>query len=318
MDNEKTYAVYMHISPSNKRYIGITSMKPVEKRWANGCGYSSQYFSRAIEKYGWENFQHIIIATDLSEKDAIEMEIDLIKKYKSNQRDFGYNITAGGEGTNGMPRSQNAIELQRIALSKPVYQFDLEYNFIAEHDGVRAAARHIQCKNKSGIQKCCNYQGVTAYGYIWRYKKDVPDPFDKSTIPKFESKYNTRPIYQINRITREYCIWDCIKDAVNATGYSVDLIRQSCDCLESVSYSDYKWVYCDQIDNIDLFVSDDNNFIRHGVANAVKQLDLSRKLVSFYCSISEAANKLNLNRKRIVRACNNNEEYGNSYWEYAT
>lgn len=51
----------MHISPSNKRYIGITSQKP-EIRWANGKGYSyNKHFYRAIQKYGWDNFEHRIL-----------------------------------------------------------------------------------------------------------------------------------------------------------------------------------------------------------------------------------------------------------------
>ena len=69
----KTYIVYMHISPSKKKYIGITSL-PTEKRWKNGNGYKKQpYFHRAINKYGWDNFQHIIIARGLSEEDAKAM-----------------------------------------------------------------------------------------------------------------------------------------------------------------------------------------------------------------------------------------------------
>ena len=61
----------MHISPSNKKYIGITKQK-VNKRWKNGNGYKTQqYFYRAIEKYGWDNFQHIIIAKGLT-KDIFE------------------------------------------------------------------------------------------------------------------------------------------------------------------------------------------------------------------------------------------------------
>ena len=98
---ENNYTVYMHISPSGKRYIGITSMKP-EKRWKNGKGYlNNQYFTNAIEKYGWDNFEHIIIAINLSEEQAKEMEIELIAKWDSVNRDKGYNITLGGEGGNG-------------------------------------------------------------------------------------------------------------------------------------------------------------------------------------------------------------------------
>lgn len=69
---KNNYTVYVHITPNNKRYVGITSTK-VEKRWVNGNGYKSQkYFYRAIEKYGWDNIQHEIITENLSEHMAKE------------------------------------------------------------------------------------------------------------------------------------------------------------------------------------------------------------------------------------------------------
>ena len=60
------WSVYIHISPSNKYYVGITSKTP-EERWRNGFGYYTQsYFYNAIQKYGWDNFQHEIISENLS------------------------------------------------------------------------------------------------------------------------------------------------------------------------------------------------------------------------------------------------------------
>lgn len=94
MANE--YCVYKHISPSEKIYIGITSQKP-ENRWKNGEGYKSNlYFYNAINKYGWENFKHEILLTNLTKEEAEQKEIELITFYKSNQQNFGYNISNGG------------------------------------------------------------------------------------------------------------------------------------------------------------------------------------------------------------------------------
>ena len=78
------YMVYMHISPSNKRYIGITSMNDENIRWQNGNGYKhNKHFYRAIEKYGWDNFQHIIIARNLTKEEACWLEIELIREWDS-------------------------------------------------------------------------------------------------------------------------------------------------------------------------------------------------------------------------------------------
>ena len=43
LDNK--YVCYMHISPSNKKYIGITCQE-TDRRWQKGKGYkNNQYFS---------------------------------------------------------------------------------------------------------------------------------------------------------------------------------------------------------------------------------------------------------------------------------
>lgn len=96
MNNE--YVVYMHTSPSNKRYIGITSQNP-ERRWRkNGYGYKDHlYFWRAIQKYGWDNFKHDILFTGLTKDEAEQKEVELIAYYHSNNVNFGYNMSIGGE-----------------------------------------------------------------------------------------------------------------------------------------------------------------------------------------------------------------------------
>lgn len=92
----REFTVYMHVSPNGKRYIGITSQEP-KLRWAGGSGYSdNKHFKSAIDKYGWNNFEHIIVASGLSLKAACKMESDLISKYDTMNQEKGYNHTTGG------------------------------------------------------------------------------------------------------------------------------------------------------------------------------------------------------------------------------
>lgn len=97
-DRDVKFCVYKHTSPNNKVYIGITS-KPVTIRWGvDGKEYKSNtYFWNAIQKYGWANFKHEILASNLSLQEASELETSLISKYNSMNPDFGYNHTTGGE-----------------------------------------------------------------------------------------------------------------------------------------------------------------------------------------------------------------------------
>lgn len=95
--NDRKYVVYKHTSPNGKCYIGITRQKP-ETRWRkDGSGYiGNTYIYNAIKKYGFENFQHEILYTGLTKEEAEQKEIELIAYYKSDNRDFGYNIEHGG------------------------------------------------------------------------------------------------------------------------------------------------------------------------------------------------------------------------------
>lgn len=103
IDDERKWCVYMHTSPSGKRYIGITSQEPPEKRWKNGYGYKSNgYFWNAINLYGWSSFKHDILFVNLTLNEANKKEVELITLYKSDQREFGYNIAPGGDASNGV------------------------------------------------------------------------------------------------------------------------------------------------------------------------------------------------------------------------
>ena len=92
------YIVYQHKNKiNNKVYIGITSRTPKE-RWGNqGCNYkTSPYFYNAIQKYGWDNFEHNILYTNLTKEEACKKEQELISHFNSMNREFGYNSTSGG------------------------------------------------------------------------------------------------------------------------------------------------------------------------------------------------------------------------------
>lgn len=100
MTRERTYIVYKHTcKATNKVYIGITSWN-LEARWRNKYK-TCPHMARAVKKYGWDGFDHEILAEGLSKEDAQVMEKELISLYKSNHPDYGYNISTGGESHTG-------------------------------------------------------------------------------------------------------------------------------------------------------------------------------------------------------------------------
>ena len=112
---DRRWCVYMHTNKSNNKvYVGQTCKKP-EHRWNNGKGYLIQKddgtynqpaFARAIQKYGWDGFEHIIFAENLTKDEANRMETSLIRLYKTKDPRYGYNLTYGGEGSVGFVHSE--------------------------------------------------------------------------------------------------------------------------------------------------------------------------------------------------------------------
>lgn len=88
------FTVYCHKNMTNGMcYVGITS-ESVYRRWQNGRNYSGT-FKKAIDQYGWDNFEHIIIATDLNRDEACAMEQSLVHQYK--EKGISYNEKDGGD-----------------------------------------------------------------------------------------------------------------------------------------------------------------------------------------------------------------------------
>lgn len=109
---ERNYCVYCHTNKLNgKKYIGITNNP--DRRWrCSGIEYKSplnrnrkSVFWDAIQKYGWDNFEHEILESNLSQDEACELETLYINKFKTFigfDDCNGYNATLGGDGTSGL------------------------------------------------------------------------------------------------------------------------------------------------------------------------------------------------------------------------
>lgn len=188
------FTVYMHINKVNgKKYVGITHHKDLNKRWVNGKGYfRNKHFADAIEKYGWNNFEHLIIMQGLDKETACEVERWLIQEHDTQNKMKGYNITDGGEFFHHTEESKKLMSLNRKG--KGLHVFSEEHKRkISEHHGggadkkqvlcvetgmiyesINDAARAVEC-NKKLISNCCrkipHYN--TAKGYHWEFVNEV-------------------------------------------------------------------------------------------------------------------------------------------------
>ena len=110
--------IYCAISPSNKKYYGYTLNFNGRKAGHLKCARKGQkcLFYTAIRKYGPENFIWKIIEEHEKEdkkelkKILCEREIYWITLDKTYLKEFGYNMTKGGDGRVGVPHSKESKE----------------------------------------------------------------------------------------------------------------------------------------------------------------------------------------------------------------
>ena len=109
----KKYVVYQHVTPDGMYYFGQT--QNVEKRWrCNGVLYKGTALQPYIEKYGWENIQHIVLFRDQTKEDALFIENFLIETAREdgvciNQRRSG--LVSKEEGYKQQYYQQNRDEI---------------------------------------------------------------------------------------------------------------------------------------------------------------------------------------------------------------
>ena len=256
MSKKNNYKVYVHINKVNgKRYYGITKQE-VENRWRNGKGYSNNdYFWNSINKYGWDNFEHIVIAKGLTEEEAKWLEIELIREWDTTNRDKGYNISLGGESSNHSEESRKKMseshkgmtfsEEHKKNLSEAhkgqdspnktkVYCVELDMYF----DTITEASKYVGC-TVGNISSVLGKNG-TAKGYHWIYAEDV----------------NEENINKVLRVIKVYCVeldmyFDTVKKASEYVGCSqqnISAVLSPNSCNKTAK--GYHWVYAEDVEKI--------------------------------------------------------------------
>lgn len=196
--NNDSYCVYIHTFPNGKVYVGITCTAP-ERRWrADGSGYRKQpVIYHAIKKYGWENVNHEIVASNLTKDEACKFEMLLIDKLKSNRHEFGYNIDNGGQ-TSGSHSPETLEKMRKSMLGEKNHNYGKDFSketrekLSLSHKGKKTgadnpAAKSVMCietgeifpttvsaakavnVSRGTICSCLLGRSKTAGGYHWKY-----------------------------------------------------------------------------------------------------------------------------------------------------
>lgn len=216
-----TGCIYMHAFPNGKVYIGQTTQNPTA-RWNNGNGYPKKYnpyLYNAIQKYGWNNIEHIILEDNVPKYNLNKLEEYYISKYNSCDIDFGYNLTRGGD--NHMIDMISRMKREKPVIcheTKTIYQSPIVVDKAFDISGV--------CNICNGTKSRNHY----AKGYHWWYFDD----YIKLSETEINDIINDNENY-----TKVLCItnnktYNSIKEAASELGLLPSMICHSCDTGRSV------------------------------------------------------------------------------------
>lgn len=115
------YFVYIHTNLTNgKRYVGLTTQKPIHRWGHQGNHYrGNKHFWSAIQKYGWDGFEHTVIECDTREE-MIYLEKYFIAFYETKNPIKGYNVLPGGQTLDG-PNNPNFGNHKLAGSANPMY-----------------------------------------------------------------------------------------------------------------------------------------------------------------------------------------------------
>ena len=182
---QKIFTVYkITDKTNNKVYIGVTS-QDIESRLkghiSKAEGGSQLKLHKMIMEHGKENFVISEVEVTTDKNIAPELEKKYIKLFQSNNPDYGYNISEGGEYV-------MITEAMRIAMSegqqgcikprlrKGVIQFAATGEFLKEYPSVAEAARQNNMSPEAlrrhfrGCYDYTNEKVLKRLKYIWKLK----------------------------------------------------------------------------------------------------------------------------------------------------
>ena len=226
------YKIYVHVNKVNgKIYIGQTKSENLNRRWnTDGSGYKTNtHFWNAIQKYGWDNFNHVVLIEDLSLEEANLIEEELIKKYNSTNPKKGYNLRFGGNNSSFSEETINKFK----EIRKGTQRGELN-NFY----GKRHSEETKQKLRENHLNRPAYFKG---HKHSTDSKKKISE--SKKGIPLSDRTSNAKSVVQYSNENDCIKVWSCIMDAVRFFGGSTTSHIVACCKGKRNKAFGYKWRY---------------------------------------------------------------------------
>jgi len=242
-DKEQTqFKIYLMTSPSNKQYIGLTSLNIKNRIKQHVYDSENQIgnrpICRTIKKYGIDNIKIEIIDYANSKEEMVELEIYYIENY--NTYNNGLNATLGGDGIFGYKRTgeQKEVASERMkeyfknidnrekasksiklyfeslesrdinALNQHAKYFNVykvDGSFVGKYINQTEVAESLGI-NSQDVSHCLNKRHKTSKGYIFIHEDENQDLeiYLNKMLPKYYPPKNPKQFNVYDKDTNEY------------------------------------------------------------------------------------------------------------------
>ena len=296
----KYWNVYIHINRINgKTYVGITSKDLIRRFGCQGQGYKGQAFWGAIQKYGWENFDHIIVKDNISMEEAQFIEQLLIDKLNSHISKDGYNVTLGGEGYKGCDnhgennpmygKHHSEKTKQLISMRNKGTPSKFKGMKRSEEDKLKMRKPHY------------NARGAKNYRYGKKMPKDIIDATKKATC---------KPVVAYDMSLNFISEYESISEAERKTGIHRAVIRSCCDNIATHG-GDFLWFYKSSEINAKTLTDKLNKYL----GKVIKQYDENMNEINEYKSLAKAEEYTGIDRHSISKSCKTGSLLKGFYWK---
>lgn len=293
---------------NNKVYIGQSI--DIKTRWynhkneLNGKRHCNTYLQNSWNLHGEDNFIFEVIE-ECKKEDLSQREIYWINFYNSTDKNYGYNLTTGGEGGTGhilTDEQKYNLYLHHKDESDEIIQLSLNGDYIGRWRSAAYASRELNIP-VSGIRNCVLENGdqYLCHGYIWVLAEKYDNGlFDYDEYKRKYLEYYLEPISQFDLYGNLVGHWE---NRVAFSKEHPELNRVIKQCLELKTRQNNGFIYI--YDRDTGIITDD--YLRGCRVKSqrykIKQFDLDYNLIHIYTL--DEINKLPYRTKTILKCCSN-------------
>ena len=260
--------------------------------------YTQSAFAYAILKYGWENFDHEIIASNLTKEEADNFEKLLIKKLDTKNRKYGYNLKDGGIGGGGFSE-ETLKKMSEVHKGKK-----------QSEETIRKRVEKLKGENNPNYGKPITKEQRKKISDSKSGKNNhmYGKHLDEETKKKIKESQNMRKVVQYDLQGNIVKNWNSISDASRELGIARANISACCRNKRKIA-GGFAWKYYEE--ECDRFQSVWNN------GKQVAQYSLTGELICVFQSLAEASSKTDVSYSGILSCCKGTRHTSGGFiWKY--